>query len=267
MHKKLLAVFAHPDDEAFGPAGTLAYYAKEGVEIHLLCATRGEAGENRIKNYEVRIRNNKAPKTPPRWPSLTWTPRMVEGSERVAKIREKELLKSAKILGIKKVEFLDFIDGELRNNIYHQVAEKIINKIHTFKPQVVLTVERRGVSGHLDHIAISMITTYSYLKTKEPKKLYYHCLPFEMRDKMMDNYFVYFPEGYSRKEITTKIDYSCCWEEKVKSMKAHQSQIKDVKNLLNRFQKWPKVDHFILQYHRGVKVSLPETDLFAGIDH
>ena len=42
--KKLLAVFAHPDDEAFGPGGTLAKYAKEGVEIHLLCATRGERG-------------------------------------------------------------------------------------------------------------------------------------------------------------------------------------------------------------------------------
>lgn len=244
--RKLLAIFAHPDDEAFGPAGTLAYYAMEGVEIHLLCATRGEAGQwhQKVKNEEeIRI----------------------EETVKLEHVREKELLKSAEALGIKKVEFLDFIDGMLCNAIYHKLADKIIKKINTFKPQIVLTVERRGVSGHLDHIAISMITTYSYLKTKEPKKLYYHCLPAEMRDKMMDDYFVYFPEGYSRKEITTKIDYSCCWEEKVKSMKAHQSQIKDVKNLLNRFQKWPKVDHFILQYHRGVKVSLPETDLFAGI--
>lgn len=34
-NKKLLAVFAHPDDESFGPGGTLTLYAKRGVEIHI----------------------------------------------------------------------------------------------------------------------------------------------------------------------------------------------------------------------------------------
>ena len=242
--KRLLAVFAHPDDESFGPAGTLAYYAKMGVEVHLLCATRGEAG----KNSKLKIENSK-----------------YKEEKNIGEIREKELLESAKILGIRKVEFLEFIDGELRNNIYHQVAEKIIKKIKSFSPQVILTVERRGVSGHLDHIAVSMITTYSYLKTKIANKLYYHCLPKELRNKFRDDYFVYFPEGYSRDEITTRIDYSCCWEQKVKSMMAHRSQIGDVKNLLSRFQKLPKVDHFILQYQRGIKTRLPEKDLFAGI--
>ena len=43
--KRLLVVTAHPDDEAFGPAGTIAKYADMGVKIHLLCATRGEAGQ------------------------------------------------------------------------------------------------------------------------------------------------------------------------------------------------------------------------------
>ncbi|MGD2027270.1 MAG: PIG-L family deacetylase, partial [Anaerolineales bacterium] len=42
--KKILSVLAHPDDESFGMGGTLAYYASEGVEVHLICATRGEAG-------------------------------------------------------------------------------------------------------------------------------------------------------------------------------------------------------------------------------
>lgn len=81
----------------------------------------------------------------------------------------------------------------------------------------------------------------------------------------MEDYFVYFPEGYSQDEITTRVDYSCCWDEKVKAMMVHQSQIKDVKELLARFSKWPKVDHFILQYHQRVEIKLPETDLFAGI--
>ncbi len=244
MNKKLLAVFAHPDDEAFGPAGTLAYYSQKGVEVHLLCATRGEGGEDNIRTQDSKSKILK---------------------RQLGEVREKELIKSASILGIKKVEFLDFIDGTLSNIIYHQLADKIIRKIESFRPQVILTVERRGVSGHLDHIAVSMITTYSYLKTKIANKLYYHCLPKELRNKMMEEYFVYFPEGYSREEITTRVDYSSYWDKKVQAMMAHQSQIKDAEGLLSRFKRWPKIDHFILQYHQGVKVNLPEKELFAGV--
>jgi LmbE family N-acetylglucosaminyl deacetylase len=45
VSKKLLAVLAHPDDETFGMGGTLALYARRGVDVHLICATRGEVGE------------------------------------------------------------------------------------------------------------------------------------------------------------------------------------------------------------------------------
>ena len=41
----LMAVFAHPDDEAFSVGGTLAHYAQKGVKVVLVCATRGEAGK------------------------------------------------------------------------------------------------------------------------------------------------------------------------------------------------------------------------------
>ena len=41
----ILAVFAHPDDEAFSVGGTLAHYAQKGVKVVLACATRGEAGK------------------------------------------------------------------------------------------------------------------------------------------------------------------------------------------------------------------------------
>ena len=42
---RLMTVFAHPDDEAFGVGGTLARYAAEGVAVHVVTATRGEAGQ------------------------------------------------------------------------------------------------------------------------------------------------------------------------------------------------------------------------------
>ncbi len=42
--KRLLFAFPHPDDESFGPGGTIARYAREGAEVHYVCATRGEVG-------------------------------------------------------------------------------------------------------------------------------------------------------------------------------------------------------------------------------
>lgn len=248
MNKRLLAVFAHPDDEAFGPAGTLSKYAAEGTEIHLLTATRGEAGQisdqvmEEIKGFKEMKRE-----------------------VNLGEMREEELRNAAKIIGISKLEFLDFVDGTLSNNFYHKVAEKIIKRIKELKPQVILTNERRGISGHLDHIAISMITTYSYLHTNTANKLYYNCIAKEMRDKMMEDYFVYFPEGYSKEDITTRIDFSKYWDRRVEAMKAHRSQIKDADRILARWKHYPKIDNFILQFHRGVTVKFPETDLFAGI--
>lgn len=253
MNKKILAVFAHPDDEAFGPGGTIARYAAEGVEIHLLCATRGEAG---LWDEKSKL------ETAQRTPDLK-----LEKELKIHHVREKELLSSAKILGIKKVEFLDYVDGTLNNSIYHELAGKIINKINDFRPQILLTTERLGVSGHLDHIAVSMITTYSYFHSNHKvNKLYYHCLPKERREKELDDYFVYFPEGYDQKDITTRIDFTAFWVKKEAAMKCHQSQLHDVERILARWKNYQKIDYHILQYHQGVKVNIPETDFFAGID-
>lgn len=236
--KRILVTLAHPDDEAFGPGGTLAKYSFLGAEIHLLFATKGESG----KNYLKKTRNHSLPH-----------------------IREMEARKSAKILGCQNVSFLGFIDGELKQNNYHKLAQAIINKIEKFRPDLILTYEEKGVSGHLDHIALSLTTTYAFLKTKIAKKLYYYCLPKEQRNPRHDNYFIYFPEGYLPSEITTRIHFKKYWPTKVKAMKCHKSQAKDVARVLNDRRKWPKIDYFILKHHFLKKVSLPETDLFAGI--
>lgn len=244
--RKILAVFAHPDDEAFGPGGTLGKYGNEGAEIHLLCATRGESGEwheeSRTSNQEARGEKKE-----------------------LHNIREDELLESAKVLGIGKVEFLDFIDGELRNNIYHKLSDRIADKIARFRPDVILTNERLGVSGHLDHIAVSLTTTHAHLRTKIAKKLYYFCIPKKYRDPDLDSYFIYFPEGYDQKEITTRIDYSEYYGIKKKAMHQHKSQMKDVKRILSRLETQEKTDHFILQHFEGFRPSFPELDLFQGL--
>jgi LmbE family N-acetylglucosaminyl deacetylase len=241
--KKLLVVTAHPDDEAFGPGGTIAYYAKKGVEIHLLSATKGESG---LLHEKVKFQKGEKVK--------------------IQHIREKELINSAKILGVRSVEFLGFTDGYLSNANYHLLAGKIRDKINTFQPQVVLTLDQKGVSGHIDHIVVSLTTTYAFINTNIGHKLYYYCIPKENREKRLDKYFIYFPQGYDQKEISTRIDYSSVWNIKKDAMQEHKSQWQDVENLIKWNSVNPKIDHYILHMSRGIgKTENNETDLFAGI--
>src|SRR5579863_3812161 len=85
---KLMAVLAHPDDESLGFGGVLAKYAAEGIETFLVTATRGERG---------------------------WfgDEREYPGLVALGQIREAELHAAAEALGIRSVDFLGYIDGDL----------------------------------------------------------------------------------------------------------------------------------------------------------
>jgi len=170
----LLAVLAHPDDESFGMGGTLALYAARGVDVNLICATRGEAGEMST-DY-------------------------MEGYSSIGERREAELLCAAGILGIKEIYFLDYRDSGMPgspDNKHPQalviqpvdeVAAKIVHHIRKFKPDVVLTFDPIGGYRHPDHIAIHKATVRAFEKSGDPmfgadglevyqaKKLYYHVI-------------------------------------------------------------------------------------------
>ncbi len=206
---KILAVFAHPDDEAFGPGGSIAKWVKEGATIHLLCATKGEAGEN-------------------------------------AGQRDRELLEAAKVLGIKKVEFLGFKDGEISNKDLQGLEKIISQKIIKLKPDIILTYDLTGISGHLDHIAIASATSQSFKKTSIAKKLYHYTVTKEYTDSMED-YFVFRPDGRKKEEIDLVIDVSDVWEQRIEAMYKHKSQIKDIKRILKIRAKFPKEEHFVIK--------------------
>src|SRR5919197_4391728 len=85
---RLLCVLAHPDDESLGNGGTLAKYAAEGIETYLVAATRGERGwQGDERDYP--------------------------GPAALGATREAELRAAARVLGIRHVEFMDYIDGDL----------------------------------------------------------------------------------------------------------------------------------------------------------
>lgn len=173
----LLAVLAHPDDESFGMGGTLALYSRRGVNVHLICATRGEAGEV--------------------------APELLAGFGSVAERRVEELGCAAEILGLSAVHYLDYRDSGMAGSIDNQhpqalcnapldeVAEKIAYFIRLLKPQVVLTFDPLGGYKHPDHIAVHQATVRAFhlagdlgfkgdLPPYQPLKLYLHVFPKRM---------------------------------------------------------------------------------------
>jgi len=148
MPKTLLALFAHPDDETFGPGGALAKYAADGVAVHLICATRGEVGENDLDG--------------------------LGDCEDLACQREQELRGAADVLGLTDVHFLDYQDSGMADSPANEhpralvqadpdaLAEQVADWIRRLQPQVVLTFDPYGAYGHPDHIAIHRATVTAY---------------------------------------------------------------------------------------------------------
>lgn len=275
----LLAVYAHPDDEAFGVGGTLAYYSARGVRTALICATRGEVGE--ISD-----------------PALA-TP------ETLGVVREQELRCACEALGVQDLYFLDYRDSGMKGtpendderNLYRanplEVIEKLVKIIRDLKPQVVITFEPYGGYGHPDHIAISKHTTASFGAAADPEqypeagaawkadRLFYSTIPAkffsEMREKLIaagvdvsefpssDDMREHFPD----EKITTLVDVSAYTDNKMRAATCHATQFGEN----NFFRRIPDeiikhisaYEYFALIQPAPEEFGAPEHDLFEGL--
>src|SRR2546429_4907007 len=68
--KRVLSIHAHPDDQEFTVAGTLAKWARAGSEIVTVCLTRGEAGSN--KSTPADMTRERLPKIPQEGQRAAW---------------------------------------------------------------------------------------------------------------------------------------------------------------------------------------------------
>lgn len=112
-----------------------------------------------------------------------------------------------------------------------------------------MTFEPRGVSGHIDHVTVSLTTSYVFERTPFIKTLLYFChTDWQVKKikKAIGDYFIYFPPGYKKSQIGKTVDINAVWDIKVAAMKKHQSQIHDVNLILGFLQKLPKKEHFLV---------------------
>ena len=174
--RRLLGVFAHPDDESFGPGATLARYAAEGVEVHVLTVTDGAAGD-----------------------LLTSLP---AGVHSLAELRCRELQCAVQALGATALHTLDYRDSGMEGTPANQnpdcllqadkghVIRQVVGIIRALRPQVVVTHDSTGVYFHPDHIRTWELTTAAFEQAGNtaryadlpwepyaPQYLYYTALP------------------------------------------------------------------------------------------
>jgi LmbE family N-acetylglucosaminyl deacetylase len=152
--RKILVVLAHPDDESFGMGGTLALYARQGIDVRLVCATRGEVGEV--------------------------DPEFKETIKSAACLRTQELRCAVETLGLSELYFLNYRDSGMpgSEDNHHpralaaqpveQVAAEVAHLIREVRPQVVLTFDPIGGYRHPDHIAIQQATVQAFALAASP---------------------------------------------------------------------------------------------------
>lgn len=126
--RTVLAVFAHPDDESLACGGTLARLADAGVNVVLLCASRGERG------------------------SIS-DPHLVPDGN-LAAARTRELMDAAAALGIADVVITDHPDGDLRWARVPELHRDIVGLVERHQPAAVITFAEDGLYWHLDHIGV-----------------------------------------------------------------------------------------------------------------
>jgi LmbE family N-acetylglucosaminyl deacetylase len=262
----LMAVFAHPDDEAFGVGGTLARYATAGHDVYLVTATRGEAG----------LIQRAAAATPANLPQ----------------VRERELRCACQVYGIHPPRLLDYVDGQLTIVHQGQAVGKIVRLIRELRPEVLITFGPDGIYGHYDHIAAHRWATIAvdlaadpdcfpdldYCQPHQVSKVYYGVLTEgqlqafaggEQRPAvMMDGVpfrFVAYPED----EVTTVIDVGEVVEQKLAGIACHATQVADDTRsgwAEARGLPWFRRESYILARSTVGQPTTVETDLLAGLE-
>lgn len=197
MKRKLLFVFAHPDDESFGCGGTMAKYKEQGHDILLICATSGCGGRSGEYSFQTK--------------------------QELAAHRENELRQACSILGVSQLVLLCYPDGKLKEQNPDELAHRIEEVICDHLPDLVITFPPNGVTGHLDHIAISKAT-------KQAVESAEHRLP---RERWPSLYYVSIPHYYDHcaasapagaTPITAKVHIENYRNQKGKALQAHRSQ-------------------------------------------
>jgi LmbE family N-acetylglucosaminyl deacetylase len=137
----VLAVWAHPDDEAYLSAGLLNTAVQEGRRAAVVTATRGEAGS---------------------WDETRWPAAGMGG------LRTKEMEASLAVLGVTEHYWLNYVDGTCAQVDDSEGTARVAAIIAEVQPDDILTFGPDGQTGHPDHLSVHRWTTAAFEQAAPP---------------------------------------------------------------------------------------------------
>jgi LmbE family N-acetylglucosaminyl deacetylase len=280
--RRLLGVFAHPNDEEL-VAGALLRYHSLGVETGLVCATRGEVGI---------------------WDSVLATP------ENLGQVREAEMRAAAETMHVDQLWFLEYRDSGMAGTVDNRDPRALIRTraarvigdlvaiIRQFRPQVIVTCDETGVPGHPDHIAMYKYVTGAFHSAADgvqypelgsahaTAKLYYTSLArrqiMMMTEWLQDQAYEGFVRdldvekmGFAEDQIDVLLDVEQWQEIKAEALSKHRTQMRSdtpfsVRGVLHLLpydlqRRWRSTEYFRLATSRVGPDNIGDNDLFAHV--
>lgn len=283
--RRLMAVHAHPDDEASKGAATTARYAAEGADVLVVTCTGGERGDLLNPHY------------PPVEPGL----------EAMREIRRHEMAAAAKALGVRQ-HWLGFVDsglpegdplpplpeGSFATQPLEVASAPLVELVRSFRPHVMTTYDPTGGYPHPDHIMCHRVAVEAFHAAGDPERYRGHGEPWQPLK-------LYYNHGFSlvrmrtvheavlargeespigdwiesrearevpERATTTSVECSRYFPQRDDALRAHATQI-DPQGFFFAIPRdveaasWPTEEYELAVSH--LPTTLPEDDLFAGI--
>lgn len=207
MKKIIFGIFAHPDDEAFGPAGALLLETRAGAELHLVTLTSGDAGANPDKLADL------------------------------GAVRLEEWKNAGSQLSADTMEFLGYKDGALNNRDMIEIGKRLVDHARTILQAApddseveFMTLDLNGYTGHIDHIVTARAACYAFFTLKKAdsrlRRIRFACLPQKLLPKANVDW-TYMEAGRPPEQIDQIVDARELRSDIIAIMQAHRSQRAD----------------------------------------
>ena len=204
-------MFAHPDDETTSAGGAIAHYARQGVDVQVVTASRGEEGTLGTGGAAIE-------------------------REDLPAVRETELRSVLKLLGANPPVLLGYRDGQVEQTPLEELAARILAVMRRVAADVVVTHGPTGISGHADHIAVHKAAVkafHRYAESSEASpRLFYSAITRDVLELDEVDLDIEGPES----EPTTIIDVSAYLGLKVEALRMYRSQ-EDAQHVAELFEK------------------------------
>lgn len=283
---RLMAIHAHPDDESSKGAATMAKYAAEGNRVRVVTCTDGRRGDVL----------NPAMDRPGVLDNILEV-RREEMARAAAALGVEHVWLGYEDSGLPEGDPLPPLpEGSFAVQDPEDVAVKIVEQIREFRPHVIITYDENGGYPHPDHLMVHAVSMIAWERAGDaefapetgepwtPLKLYYsHGFilqrmkllqerliqrgkqsPYELMIKRWEE-----NEGDVFGRVTTQVECADYFQHRADALTAHATQIDPAGAFLaspveDQQDVWP-TEEFELAASR-VDTTLPETDLFAGIE-